>query len=387
MTNLPPDPTTPRSAAVFPMNKTTFRRIAVAVLAAGLMTLIWANRTGRLDPKPYQDTGKTLPVTAATTWPGGSIPVTIGVFVENIYNFEVQSQTFAAEGRTWLIWPKEFQALLDAEKTSPAVLLDFANAVAVMDFSLQTTSEPVLLPDGRYYQAYKFSGKFYANGLDFRRFPFETLRFPIAINLALGNVPADTARVHLVPDAASSGIGEYADLPGYITTGQDIRSSIRVLNTEFGTGEGKDRSISRAEMHVVFRKSMVAAVLQLFVPLLVVMAVVLLAPNLAGSLWDVRVALPSTALLTLVFLQQTYRDQLPSLPYVTFLDQIYSLSYATALAFFCLFVWSSNRLDQSTESNRAAVIDRINRVDLRFQIVATLVLAVLITLSWFVPIQ
>jgi len=115
--------------------------------------------------------------------------------------------------------------------------------------------------------------------------------------------------------------------------------------------------------------------------------VVLLAPNLAGSLWDVRIALPSTALLTLIFLQQGYRTQLPSLPYLTFLDQVYTLCYGTSLAIFSLFVWSSNRLDRASESERPAVIEHINRIDLRFQIALTLALLTLTCLSWFFPVR
>ncbi len=85
------------------------------------------------------------------------------------------------------------------------------------------------------------------------------------------------------------------------------------------------------------------------------MIVVLLAPGLEGSLGDLRLAIPSTALLTLVFLQQSYRAELPSTPYPTFLDQLYAYSYLVALGLFLLFVWSSNLFEAAPEPERKAV--------------------------------
>lgn len=52
-----------------------------------------------------------------------------------------------------------------------------------------------------------------------------------------------------------------------------------------------------------------------------------------------RLAIPSTALLTQVFLQQTRKAELPSTPYLTFLDELYACSYLLAVGLFILFLW------------------------------------------------
>jgi hypothetical protein len=48
-------------------------------------------------------------------------------------------------------------------------------------------------------------------------------------------------------------------------------------------------------------------------------------------------------LLTLVFLQQTYRDDLPDLPFLTFLDQVYVVAYVVTLVAFVLVLWIGRR--------------------------------------------
>jgi hypothetical protein len=52
--------------------------------------------------------------------------------------------------------------------------------------------------------------------------------------------------------------------------------------------------------------------------------------------------LPSTALLTLIFLQQFYKAELPSLSYLTFLDCLHAYSYIVSLVLSVLFLWGNN---------------------------------------------
>ncbi len=160
--------------------------------------------------------------------------------------------------------------------------------------------------------------------------------------------------------------------------------------TRFGyqRTDAKDNAdFSQVRLEIEYKKSAFASIQQLILPLLVVMLITLVAPTLAASLWDVRIAIPSTALLTLVFLQQSYRQTLPFLPYITYLDQIYAVCYIVTFSLFCLFVWASNKIDTATEEERPAIIARLNDVDFYFQVACIAFLALSITLNWFFPIK
>lgn len=117
-----------------------------------------------------------------------------------------------------------------------------------------------------------------------------------------------------------------------------------------------------------------------------VLAIVILSPSLSSRLWDVRIALPATAVLTLVFLQGSYRNVLPQLPYLTFIDRIYSLAYGICLVCFALYVWAANRVNHTpanaSAEERAAVERQINRMDHRFQLLCLLVLSLGSLLCW-----
>jgi len=98
----------------------------------------------------------------------------------------------------------------------------------------------------------------------------------------------------------------------------------------------------------------------------------------------VRLAIPTTALLTLIFLQQSYRADMPPLSYPTFMDYLYIYAYLVSISFFLLFCWGSNYYHKAQESGELAAEQQINNVDWKFQLIALFTLALLIPLAFFV---
>jgi hypothetical protein len=54
---------------------------------------------------------------------------------------------------------------------------------------------------------------------------------------------------------------------------------------------------------------------------------------------------------------------------------------------FCLFVWTSNKLDQTPEADRPVVIARLNKVDAWVQVGFVLFLIASTTMNWLLPIK
>jgi hypothetical protein len=114
----------------------------------------------------------------------------------------------------------------------------------------------------------------------------------------------------------------------------------------------------------------------------VIVLVVLISPYLESSLGDVRLAIPSTALLTLVFLQQGYSDGLPQTPYLSYLDKLYAVAYLICIGLFILFAWSSNLYELAPADQKAAVQRRLDRIDQRFQFVSLGLILVVAVEAW-----
>jgi hypothetical protein len=118
-------------------------------------------------------------------------------------------------------------------------------------------------------------------------------------------------------------------------------------------------------------------------PLITVMLLTLFSPSIAPMGWEVRVGIPSTSLLTLIFLQQTYQSSIPDFHYLTFLDSIYNLCYMVDLILFALFLWAAKIYHAAAEEDHKIVAAYIEKIDHRFQVVLTLGLIFGVVGDWW----
>jgi hypothetical protein len=368
-----------------------FRKFFIFFGIIGLVAIVWANRSGFFLVKSYQWGGTITPVADSTPWKSSVIPVRLGIFGENVYDFNPSTQSFAAEGLVWAHWGREFQEILDREGVTIDQIISPSNRVNSWDWMMKPFyPKPLRTKSGEYYQLVRFAGRFYVHNVDYHRFPFEQITFPIAFGLNSMSDVFSAERVRLIADTKQSGVGPFVDIVGYATDSVKVSEFLQTNPSSFGFKPpdiNDSTDFSQVWLQITYEKSGFASSLQLILPLVVVMLITLVTPNLAASLWDIRIAIPSTALLTLVFLQQSYRQMLPSLPYVTFLDQIYTVCYIITFTLFCFFVWSSNHLETAPESEKARVIVRMNGIDTIVQAGCIIFLVSSILLSWFFPIR
>jgi hypothetical protein len=102
---------------------------------------------------------------------------------------------------------------------------------------------------------------------------------------------------------------------------------------------------------------------------------------------DARASIPVTVLLTLVFLQQTYRTDLPILPFLTFLDQVYVVAYVVTLVAFVLVIWIGRRYADmealEDPEAQAALKGRLEHLDSSWPVVVVLFSSLAIAVAWF----
>jgi hypothetical protein len=339
-----------------------------------------------MQPKPVsrRDLYRRLePVTPAMA---AAPRIRLGVHLENAYNLSIPDQTYMADGWYWLEWPEAVQQRIEAEKIDPDQLVEVVNNIIGYDFNVETdNAEPLERPDGSRYQLFRFSGSFYIDDLNLRYSPFNQLSLPLLFEIRPQSFAVDGEQpVLLVPEANVEGlVGAYASIKGYQEEGVNIQPLIHSYPTDFGDRSTHDFAMT--ELRIFYRIPWFTAFLQWLMPLFIVMAVVFLAPSLEGSLGELRLAIPSTALLTLVVMQQTYQAELPPLPYLTFLDILYGYCYVVSIALFVLFVWGINVLATAggdpTPAAAVATRQRIDRADQRFQVISLIGMAVVLVLA------
>jgi hypothetical protein len=309
--------------------------------------------------------------------------IDIGIHIKNISSLSLKDKTFLADGWFWLKWPEHIQKLIESNNIDLAEIVEFINLVEPWDSQIELDgSEPTLTSQGRYFQGYRFSGKFYQEEMDLRRFPFQSISLPLTMETRPASFSMEGEAILLKPEVNTKTIlGDYISFNGYRLTGASISPKIHTYRTTFGEENAESGgSYSAVTFAADYKTDTASAIYQYIIPWLIVMTIIVLAPNLDGKMGEVRLAIPSTMLLTLVFLQQGARENIPPLEYTTFLDKIYLFGFIASLSLFSIFVWSSNLYDNHPADQHKVITRKIDRVDTIFQ-VSTVFLAAAIFIA------
>lgn len=307
--------------------------------------------------------------------------VGVGMHIRNIYGLSLVDQSFLAEGWYWLEWGPDVQAILERQQIKPEDVVEFVNEIELGQFSSRQISAPpeAVAKRGRFGTMVRFSGKFYVHYVPQRYAPFD----PQALSLVLEVEPEVLAsgpdQIRLEPvQPAEAIVGESLELSGYELDSVIWKRSWIVYPESF---QGKAR-FSRLGAVFVYGKSAWAMFLKWIFPLIIVMTIVIVAPSIEGVLGDVRLAIPPSALLTLVVMQDSYKNNFPAAPYLTYLDKLYVFSYFVCLAIFLLFLFGTNQLSRVTDQDRERVFNQVNRLDTIVQLGAVAGFAVVAIVGW-----
>lgn len=318
-------------------------------------------------PHTSSDQGLSMGVVAGRVLPvpqGLAVPhrLRLGLELEDLRALDLSTKTFRAEGQLLLAWDEALNRRLQTEGIEPLRLVRFVNQVEMWNSELEATAPPRPLPEGGgWSQALRFEGLFYVNDLDLRSAPFLRVSLPLILEVADHRLAIEKDGVLLEPPPDSRRlVGGGVAMAGFRFVGSELSSALHRSEDPFEAGS--PRSFSRLVLRLRYRTDDLAAALRWVLPLLLVMAVVLLAPSLDSDRDELSFGLPSAGLLTLVVMQEGYRAQVPPTPYLTFLDQLYAYSYAVAVAVFLLFVWAGNQRARARPEQAEAVLARINRL-------------------------
>ena len=327
----------------------------------------------------------------------------MGLHIVNIHQFSMKDKVYSVEGWYWLKWPTAIQKIIHDAHIPVENIVEFTNSIEGSNLKVDKDSEKprdlcrdrevtpkeiARCPPGklRKYQLFKFSGRFYVNDLSLQNSPFETFDLPVVFETRPDELSCETPGrgqcVYLAPYPTSgqSLVGEFAEINGFKQVASSKASSIHQYTTNFGLG--KPSAFGRVEYDIRYKTDFWSAFMQDVLPVLIILAFVLVSPRIPSSMWDVRLAVPATALLTLIFLQQTYRSEIPSLSYLTFMDWLYAFAYLVSMSLFILFCWGAYRYTAVPESEQPAIAARITRIDTAFQRIAILGLGLTVLLAW-----
>jgi hypothetical protein len=313
--------------------------------------------------------------------------VKVGIYANTTSELELGVPSYAASGYVWLIWDGTLQTYLESKNATIAERFSLINTL-ITDAPPQLEpvgEKPERLADGSFYQLFTFRGRYYVDKASFRHYPFMSVSLPLALEVNDVDGGLSYSQLRLEPDIRNSGMGLFAHIIGWINQGWSIAEYRHHYASNFGWG-GQEHDYSLVLFETSFGTSSWASFWRLLLPLIVLMAMVLLVFKVRPDEQDARASIPVTVLLTLVFLQQSYRDELPALPFLTFIDQVYVIAYIVTLFAFVLVIWIGRRyaamemLEEGQE--RESLRHRLEDLDSSWPLVVVAFSAAAITVCW-----
>ncbi len=239
--------------------------------------------------------------------------VKVGFYPVSVYQLDMASNTYYVDAYIWMRWKGDID---------PTATLEFTNMVEEWGKQVVNLNEaPKDLPDGSKYQIMRVEGRFVQ--------PFSLIDYPLdkqKLSITLEDTTNGVDALAYVIDTESSGIGDSLKIPGWRIDGW----SSALLTHDYGTSFGEEAapsSYSSAQFSIDISRPLSFFLWKLLLPLFIVLLAALSALLIRPQDLDVRSALPAGALLTAIFLQKSYSDNLPDLGYLIMMDKIYLVAY------------------------------------------------------------
>lgn len=305
-----------------------------------------------------------------------------GLYVINNFGLDLEKPSFSSKGYIWMRWQQPFQDYLEESDLELVNVVSLENDINPETSQITALRDVQVYDDGSYGQGFLYTGEFYIDNLDLRRFPFNSVSLPVVLEVEdpIGDLTYENLR--LIPDLRDSGIGLYSNLFGWLTKGWSFGEFRHHFASGFGVSL-QDEEYSQLIFDVSYQKSASSAFWTLIQPLLVVMSSIVL---ITRVLTEFRLEIPIAVLLTLIFLQDGYRSDLPNLPYLSFLDSIYVIAYIVSIVSFGLVLYLEDLKLQRDGLSASDEIQRMSRRITRFERiwppVCLLVMVGLSTLNW-----
>ena len=182
----------------------------------------------------------------------------------------------------WMSWGQPFQDYLAGRGLAVSEIISLENDINPETSLITPLRDVHEFEDGTFGQGMLYTGDFYIDNLDLRRFPFNSASLPVVLEVddSIGDLTYDNLR--LIPDLRDSGIGQYSDLFGWLTRGWSFGEFRHHLASGLGVS-AVDEEYSQLIFDVSYQRSSWSAFWALIQPLVVVMASIMLIARVLKS--------------------------------------------------------------------------------------------------------
>lgn len=286
----------------------------------------------------------------------------VGVLIVNVFELDMVANSFYADFYLWCRWKGNINPLKN---------LEFNNSVEQWGFAKTDLHDSaILLKNGYCYNSIHVQGKF-SHSFVLNNYPFDEQK----ISVHLENSMYTSDQLVYCADTANSTTEKGITIPGWEIKKFGFDSKEHKYSTNFGLPENADNdSYNNFSFSLTLFRPLQYFFWKLLLPIIIVVLSGLGATIIHPRYVDARIYAPVGALLTTVFLQQSYSSQLPDISYLILTDKIYVIVYIMILSGIYHAIYTANLIKDGSDE----MVEKAIRLD---KLYVYIVIAVLLISS------
>ena len=264
--------------------------------------------------------------------------VDLGLYLDSVYDLDMSKLTFKARGWLWYNWSK---TPLVEGKFDPGQMGSFNFNYLDQSNPVQQISSKVNIIDidetgkPRYWNETAFDVKLSAPSINLSKYPFDRQRLSILVTDPVHETEDLMYRIQqfrLPPNLFN--------VSGYRLDGISYADQVRIYTSNFEDSsevsfkDGSADTQSQAAFNIFISRNALTALLENVLPITVVSFLAVSVVGLGLNYREVKITSPPAAILSLIFLQNTFGQNLPRVPYVTCMDLMFLIAYLVCILAF-----------------------------------------------------
>ena len=259
---------------------------------------------------------------------------TVGVFITNLYDFNLADGSYAAEFWIWALFKKDSLSFHEAHEITKSKKTVFSNYFRQKKSGLnweQKKCTSSLLQDW-----------------DVRSFPFDHQKLAISVEDAV----VDTSLMTYIADTSNSKINKYLEIEGWVVDSFHIKTDNILYNTTYGDPELHGESVYPAVKMTVYLErthcwlTFSKLVTGLYVAFLISLLVFKILPHETES----RIGLAVGGLFAAVGNKYIAENIVPTTTQNTLVDNIHNVTFAAILSIVAITIYNSALFHQDKQA-------------------------------------
>lgn len=270
----------------------------------------------------------------AAAQPGTPGRVTVGAYVNDIQDINLDTHSYAVDIYLWFRW--------HGESFSPAESVEMVNPFELWGHTTNVVYEkPVQTSPGEFYQVLRIQGRFSKKFL-LNNFPYDRQQLVVEFE------DSQHSSNHLVyvADSQPLTVNPRLLLPGFHVGTPRLETEVNQYPTAFGDPRAdRSHSYSRCRIEIPIVRPIFTYSVKLLLPISCVVLCASLMLLIRATYVDARIGIGTTSLLTVVALQLSSNQQMASVDYLVLMDKIYISAYVYILAALGVVLYTARLVD------------------------------------------